>query len=263
MTGCVNALLVVMPAWQNVCKWQVPGRQHALLHRLTAVANAKRYFTPFLPTHSAVCLLLCVVAACARHADLPLVCPVVVNNTGNVRVVDISVQGDTNNCTSGQLAPGEHLDCFMWRTLTEADFANSTFSLTATGLTGTAKGAVALPALPASTAEVARPGALVALLSVATQANTSTVSKAGQAVLYTIILVRKLLSLVFEFNSPTNTGHCCSRQACFTTCMLCTDWFHDQAFVGVCWTTFMLPADQHGHPQPGRTCSRPRYVGPA
>jgi hypothetical protein len=56
-------------------------------------------------------------------------------NTGNVRIKDVVVTGNTPGCSSSVLAPGESLVCNVVRTLTDADFVASgvTLSATATG----------------------------------------------------------------------------------------------------------------------------------
>jgi len=108
-----------------------------------------------------------------------LECPLIVRNTGNVRATNITVQGDSNNCSKPLMLPGEVFDCWMWRDVPESEFTANTFSLTASGLTGTAVGGQ-LSAL-SSTASVTNPTKHVALLSVTVSPSTVPIQKAGQS----------------------------------------------------------------------------------
>lgn len=130
------------------------------------------------------------------HTGL-LSCPVVLRNNANMRVMDISVMGDANNCTVAVMAPDEERVCYMWRTLTEQDFISPVFSMAATAVLGTARGVqpLSLPPLP-KTVQVVNPNISTALLSVAVTANTTSISRAGETVLYRITLVRRVCVVV-------------------------------------------------------------------
>jgi len=117
-----------------------------------------------------------------------LTCPVLLHNTGNVRLSDNSAEGDSNNCSKALLAPDEKLHCFMWRTLTVADFTRNTFSIAAT-VRATAAGLQAFPVQPGVGAQIQNPEVWTALLSVSVTANVTTVHQAGDAVLFTITVV--------------------------------------------------------------------------
>lgn len=116
-------------------------------------------------------------------------CPVVVHNTGNMRVEDVSLQGDANDCSTALLAPDELVYCTLQRALTEADFVSSTFTMSATGVSGTPRGAKPLQGLSPIIAQRSNPNVSTALLTVSVTANTTVVERAGQAVAYTITLV--------------------------------------------------------------------------
>lgn len=144
-------------------------------------------------------------------------CPVTVKNTGNVRITAIAVQGNSNNCSQAVLLPDETADCFMWQQLNRADFAADTFNLAANGATGTPAGSVtALPTVAASTANVPNPDKYTALLSVSVGVNTSSVAKAGQAVLYTVTLVSDS-EHVLLYRAVRNRNAAVSRHECYSS----------------------------------------------
>lgn len=125
-----------------------------------------------------------------------LSCPAVVHNTGSMRVETVSVLGDvgvdTTDCSKALMAPDEKLYCTLSRTLTEQDFIDTAFTIGVTGVSGTPRGV--RPLLPLSPVQVQlnNPNVSTALLAVSVTANTTTVIRAGQAVLYTITLVGAL-----------------------------------------------------------------------
>lgn len=118
-----------------------------------------------------------------------LSCPAVVHNTGNMRVKGVSVQGDTNDCSTDILSPDERMYCTLNRTLTEADFISTTFTVSATGVSGTPHGLKPLQGLSPVIAQLSNPNVSTALLTVSVTANTTVVDRVGDTVMYTITLV--------------------------------------------------------------------------
>lgn len=118
-------------------------------------------------------------------------CPVVLKNAGNMRVDNVAVLGDTNDCSKALMAPDETLFCTISRQVVQAEYEAGTFTLHATGINGTAKGPVTLPSLPADVTDSITP-TLTQLPQLATTmvANVTNVNTAGDTVLYTITAVR-------------------------------------------------------------------------
>lgn len=82
-------------------------------------------------------------------------CPVVITNNGNMRVVNISVNGHPNDCNFDLLWPGEAINCTMTRVLYQDDFENGTVSLVANSVTAFALGPQStINGAPADTATV-------------------------------------------------------------------------------------------------------------
>jgi hypothetical protein len=121
-----------------------------------------------------------------------LLCPAVLHNIGNMRIEGALVAGVANNCSrsSTPLLPDEKLDCAVWKNLTEQDFIQSTFVLSATSVLGAPKGQATLVFMP-ETVQVANHNISTALMSVSVAANTTSVSTVGQTVLYTVTLVSR------------------------------------------------------------------------
>jgi hypothetical protein len=125
-----------------------------------------------------------------------LLCAATVRNSGHVRISDVIVAGDSNNCSQAVLLPDQTADCFVWKTLIREDFTADTFTVAFTDLSGTPAGAVALlSTVPGGSVTVANPNKFVALLSVSVDANTTSVARAGESVLYIVKLVSVGLSL--------------------------------------------------------------------
>lgn len=137
-------------------------------------------------SHLATVLLL------TTHSDAAgiLSCPAVVHNTGNMRIASVSVQGDTNDCTKALMAPDEKLHCTLSRDLTAQDFVSTTFSISTTGVYGSPHGVKPLQPFSPVVAQLTNPNVSTALLAVSVVANKTTVDRAGQAVQYSITLVR-------------------------------------------------------------------------
>lgn len=76
----------------------------------------------------------------------------------------------------------------MW---TAADTAANMYTLKAIGILGTAVGPKQLPSMPPRQIQVAAPQATVALLQVLLQANSTIVTKAGEAVMLVFSVVSR------------------------------------------------------------------------
>ena len=119
-----------------------------------------------------------------------LFCAAIVRNSGNVRISNVVVYGDSNNCSQAVLLPDQLADCFVWKTLIREDFTADTFTIAFTDLSGTPAGSVApLSTVSGGSVTVANPNKFVALLSASVEVNTTSVTKAGESVLYTVKLV--------------------------------------------------------------------------
>jgi hypothetical protein len=106
-----------------------------------------------------------------------------------MRIADVTVQGDDNDCNLALMAPDEKLYCTITRNLTATDFIASAFTVKATGVSGTPRGVKVLQPISEVIAQITNPNVSTALLSVSVTANTTEVASAGQTVLYTITLV--------------------------------------------------------------------------
>lgn len=119
-----------------------------------------------------------------------LFCAATVRNSGNVRISEVVIAGDGNNCSQLVLLPDQTADCFVWKTLIREDFTADTFTIAFTNLSGTPAGSVALLSpVSGGSVTVANPNKFVALLSVSVDANTTSVARAGESVLYIVKLV--------------------------------------------------------------------------
>lgn len=96
------------------------------------------------------------------------------------------------------MLPGELFDCWMWREVLQSKFTADTFTLTASGLTGTAVGVQV--SASSSTADVANPNKHVALLSVTVSPSTMTSQEAGQPNQLNITVVSGLGVTVLQGN---------------------------------------------------------------
>lgn len=115
-------------------------------------------------------------------------CPTSLRNNGNVPIRNVTVQGDSNNCTWPYSQPGETMQCTVWRNIDSVDLNNDTFTVVA-GLSGMPVGPKSL--LPVSTSKVvvANPSKQVAVVTVVVSASTGFVSALKEAVAYTMTLV--------------------------------------------------------------------------
>jgi hypothetical protein len=116
------------------------------------------------------------------------VCPVTITNTGNMRVVNISVVGQPNNCNVDLLWPNEVFNCTMTRVLTQDDFEAGLTTLEATSLVSFAQGPKStLDNTPSDTATVVLLNR-TATLDLQLTADKASVTKAGDIVTYTVVI---------------------------------------------------------------------------
>jgi hypothetical protein len=116
------------------------------------------------------------------------VCRVVVTNDGNMRVDNVVVHGDSNTCSKALMTPGETFICSMQRVMSQDEYDVGWFKLTATNVTGDARGPTPLPGIPGDSAVVGVTNLTqVPILDVQAVANRNQVFKAGKAALRTVI----------------------------------------------------------------------------
>lgn len=126
-------------------------------------------------------------------------CPVTVHNPGNMRIDNVAVFGDSNNCSKALMAPDETLLCSVSRKLAQSEYEQGSFILRAANISGTARGPTVLPALEADVTDSVQPIITqTPQLNVSLVANRTEVYKAGDTVRYTITAV----SMKVTFRSP-------------------------------------------------------------
>jgi hypothetical protein len=109
------------------------------------------------------------------------VCRVVVTNDGNIRVDNVAVHGDSNTCSKALMTPGETFICSMQRAMTQEEYEAGWFKMTATNVTGAARGPTPLPGIPGDSAVVGVTNLTqVRILDVQAVANRNQVFKAGK-----------------------------------------------------------------------------------
>lgn len=117
-------------------------------------------------------------------------CPVVLKNSGNMRIDAVALLGDSNNCSKALMAPDESLYCAMTRALVQSEYEQGSFTLRATSISGIARGPTPMPADPADVSDaVSLTLDQVPQLNVSLAVNRTRVYKAGDSVLYTITAV--------------------------------------------------------------------------
>lgn len=85
-----------------------------------------------------------------------VVCGVVLNNTGNMRLDNVTILGDSTDCKISLLEPNKLARCSMWRSLTQDDFDAGFVTVNATGASAAPRGPVsALPKTSGDAATVA------------------------------------------------------------------------------------------------------------
>jgi hypothetical protein len=127
---------------------------------------------------------------CTKPARMPgsAACPVTITNTGNMRVVNISVNGEPNTCKASLLWPNEVFNCTMTRVLTQEDFEAGLTTLQATSVDSFALGPKStLDNTPSDTATVVLLNRTAAL-DLQLTADKASVSAAGDVVTYTVVI---------------------------------------------------------------------------
>jgi hypothetical protein len=113
-----------------------------------------------------------------------------VYNAGNMRVDNVAVLGDSNNCSKALMSPDETLLCSMSRQLVQSEYEQGIFTLRATNISGTARGPTPLPAVEADVSDSVQPNITQRpQLNVSLVASRTEVYKAGDIVQYTITAV--------------------------------------------------------------------------
>jgi hypothetical protein len=131
------------------------------------------------------------------------VCRVVLSNDGNMRVDNVVLHGDSNTCSKALMAPGETCVCSMQRVMDQEEYEAGWFKLTATNVTGTARGPTLLPGIPGDSAVVGLTNLTqVPILDVQASADRNQVFKAGAIRPSSTIFVSATLSNV--------AASCCS-----------------------------------------------------
>jgi hypothetical protein len=161
-----------------------------LMNRTDATTNTRAATDKTVTVQEAPTLEVDVKAPeCTKPARMPgsAVCPVTITNTGNMRVVNISVVGQPNNCNVDLLWPNEVFNCTMTRVLTQDDFEAGLTTLEATSLVSFAQGPKStLDNTPSDTATVVLLNR-TATLDLQLTADKASVTKAGDVVTYTVV----------------------------------------------------------------------------
>lgn len=113
-----------------------------------------------------------------------VVCGVLLSNTGNMRLANITILGDTNDCKTSLLEPKADMACSMWRTVTQEDFDTGVVVVSATGASAFPRGPQqVLPAVPGDSATVALNQ--TASMDLSAKGDNGFVAVAGDSVLVT------------------------------------------------------------------------------
>lgn len=152
---------------------------------------------------------------CIKPARMPgsAVCPVTITNTGNMRVVNISVSGQPNDCTVDLLWPSEVFNCTMTRVLTQDDFEAGLTTLQATSVDSFALGPKpVLDNNPSDTATVVLLNR-IARLDLQLTADKASVTQSGDVVIYTVVITNTgtLLAQNITVEMPTVSVLNCTR----------------------------------------------------
>jgi hypothetical protein len=132
---------------------------------------------------------LSVCAAVFAFATGTLSCPALVQNVGNTRVSAISVTGDSNTCIVSAMSPGDSFPCSISRVLSRDDFAATSWELVALNVTGTPSGTNQVLTNSGDGETLQNPTTpYQAQLSVTVESNRTSVPRAGEAVLYTVVV---------------------------------------------------------------------------
>jgi hypothetical protein len=108
-------------------------------------------------------------------------------NSGNMRLADVAVIGDDNDCNVALLEPNSTASCSMTRALTQDDFDAGLAELSAAAASATPRGPVtALVTIPSDSAVV--PLNQTAAMDLSANVNQSYVAAAGEGVIVTFTL---------------------------------------------------------------------------
>lgn len=108
-----------------------------------------------------------------------------------MRVANVSVIGDSNNCSKALMHPNETFHCSMSKQLIQHDYEMKFFVLSATNISGAAHGPTPLRTDAVLVADLAFPSLTpVYNMTLSLVANSSEVHRAGDTVLYTMTAVR-------------------------------------------------------------------------
>lgn len=127
---------------------------------------------------------------CTKPARMPgsAVCPVTITNTGNMRVVNITVNGQPNDCNVSLLWPNDVFNCTMTRVLTQEDFEAGLTTLEATSVDSFAQGPKStLDNTPSDTATVVLLNR-TANLDLQLTADKASVAQSGDVVTFTVVI---------------------------------------------------------------------------
>lgn len=134
-----------------------------------------------VPCHCLGCLTTLISSVLAAGS---VVCPVELRNTGNMRLDNITVSGDTNDCKVSLLEPNKAVSCSLSYKLSQNDFDVGLVVLTATGASATPRGPQPdLPTVPGDSATVALNQS--ASLDLSAKSDKGYAAAAGDSVLVT------------------------------------------------------------------------------
>ncbi|KAF6258162.1 hypothetical protein COO60DRAFT_1639414, partial [Scenedesmus sp. NREL 46B-D3] len=126
---------------------------------------------------------------CTRPTRMPgnITCAVELRNSGNVRLADVAVLGDANDCNIALLGPNTTARCFMTRALSQDDFDAGLAELTASAVTATPLGPVAA-LLTTSSDSASVPLNQTAAMDLSANVNQGYVAAAGDSVTVTFVI---------------------------------------------------------------------------
>jgi hypothetical protein len=124
-----------------------------------------------------------------------------------MRVDNVAVLGDSNNCSKALMAPDETLLCSISRKLVQSEYEQGSFTLRATNISGTARGPIPLPAVETDVSDsVQLKIAQAPQLNVSLVANRTEVYRAGETVQYTITAVSPKSIVCMHFGMHARVG---------------------------------------------------------
>lgn len=139
-----------------------------------------------------------------------------------MRIANVTLLGDSNNCSRALIRPDETVYCSLTRVMAQSDYEQGFFTLSVTNISGRALGPTPLPQDAALVADAVQPNLVqLANLTVALSVNSSEVHKAGDAVKYTITAVRAFVAVVWLLAAVDSAlaGLCCTAFAAGCSCL--------------------------------------------